>query len=302
MSNKNMLNINTPPFPYFVTAGKALYRAGDMHGMRPVGINLFDMILVTQGTLYVHVGNTQHTLSAGSMLIIPPHTKHHGAKICAETTEFHWLHFKTANEYILASKPETRLVDYRKRTDSVVEEVLSIPLIQKFSKEMTDMLVKLMSPLEYMTINRFVRATHRIQPTTNPFQQQELLMKIFQIICVTPEQKLMSNICFTLMQYIELNYNEKIDLDNLASAGNCHPTHVIRCIKKQYHMTPVQLITSVRLQHACELLLNSTHSVTDISYMVGFSSPSYFAKQFRKFYLITPNQYRLEGGNDLADL
>ncbi|WP_446231036.1 helix-turn-helix domain-containing protein [Pasteurella testudinis] len=43
---------------------------------------------------------------------------------------------------------------------------------------------------------------------------------------------------------------------------------------------------------AAGLLSNTDRTLPDISFASGFQSPSYFDKQFRKQYAITPKRYR----------
>lgn len=55
--------------------------------------------------------------------------------------------------------------------------------------------------------------------------------------------------------------------------------------------TPNNLLTKARLIAASKLLEQDEKAVNEISYMVGFSSPSYFSRCFVKFYGVTPHQW-----------
>ena len=52
-----------------------------------------------------------------------------------------------------------------------------------------------------------------------------------------------------------------------------------------------------RLKRAAELLQQDKYSITDISLLVGFRSPTYFSSCFKKQFGITPTEF-LEGGGD----
>ena len=52
-------------------------------------------------------------------------------------------------------------------------------------------------------------------------------------------------------------------------------------------------IRNIRLRKAHLLLENNVASITEICYLVGFSSPSYFNKCFKEMYGVTPKQVRL---------
>lgn len=57
--------------------------------------------------------------------------------------------------------------------------------------------------------------------------------------------------------------------------------------------TPNEFIQNVRLKKAASLLSNNPeYNISDITYMLGFSSPKYFAKCFKEQFGISPSSYR----------
>ncbi|MBR1666687.1 MAG: helix-turn-helix domain-containing protein [Bacteroidaceae bacterium] len=56
--------------------------------------------------------------------------------------------------------------------------------------------------------------------------------------------------------------------------------------------TPSEFIRTHRLAQAAELLRNTSKSISEIAYYVGFSSPQYFAKCFKEEYGVTPSQWK----------
>ena len=89
----------------------------------------------------------------------------------------------------------------------------------------------------------------------------------------------------------DLNVNllcEKCDLPN---------KQLYRLIKKYMGIAPLDYIRRVRLQKAAVLLSQQRFTVSEISYMVGFKTPSYFARCFQNQYGVTPSQYRSEDEN-----
>lgn len=67
-----------------------------------------------------------------------------------------------------------------------------------------------------------------------------------------------------------------------------------RLIKKYMGVGPLDYIRRVRLQKAAVLLSQHRFTVAEICYMVGFKTPSYFAKCFQNQYGVTPSQYQSE--------
>jgi len=67
--------------------------------------------------------------------------------------------------------------------------------------------------------------------------------------------------------------------------------HVYRKIKHLTGLSVSEFIRNYRLKKAAELLTSSGHSVAEIAYETGFSSPSYFSKCFRELYNLTPSEF-----------
>jgi AraC-like DNA-binding protein len=66
---------------------------------------------------------------------------------------------------------------------------------------------------------------------------------------------------------------------------------IIPKVKALLDISPNELINDIRLQRAAVLIRSKADSLTQISYSVGFSEQSYFAKRFRKKYGVSPSEY-----------
>ena len=53
----------------------------------------------------------------------------------------------------------------------------------------------------------------------------------------------------------------------------------------------MDFIRKIRFSKACELLKDGRYSIADISAMVGFGSPAYFATSFKKYVGCLPSEY-----------
>jgi AraC-like DNA-binding protein len=64
-----------------------------------------------------------------------------------------------------------------------------------------------------------------------------------------------------------------------------------RKVKALTDLNTVEYIRLVRLKKAAELLCENNYRINEISYLVGFSSPSYFATSFQKQFGLSPSQF-----------
>jgi AraC-like DNA-binding protein len=92
---------------------------------------------------------------------------------------------------------------------------------------------------------------------------------------------------------IEQNFsNSELSVDYLAAELGISRSGLFSKIKALTDVTPNEMIQVIRLKHAASLLLSESYRVNEVCYMVGFSSPSYFAKCFQKQYGCTPAKYK----------
>lgn len=82
-----------------------------------------------------------------------------------------------------------------------------------------------------------------------------------------------------------------LDVERLAEIMNMSRITLYRKIKAISVLTPIELINITRLKKAAELLAQGNYRIFEVSYMVGFSSQSNFARNFQKQFNITPTEY-----------
>ncbi len=96
-----------------------------------------------------------------------------------------------------------------------------------------------------------------------------------------------------VIDYIRLNIEREITLAELADVSNFSKFHFHRIFRAITGMTPNEFITKAKLGKAEYILLNNSNdTISDIAYLVGFSSVSSFSKSFKKNYKISPSKLR----------
>ncbi|GEM_PF-2800130 len=89
-----------------------------------------------------------------------------------------------------------------------------------------------------------------------------------------------------------------IDVQDVVRASGLSRATLDRQLPGILGCSPSQEIRRLQLEHAEDLLLHSTRSVTDVAALCGFSSSNYFIKVFRNANGITPLQYRQANAKD----
>lgn len=91
---------------------------------------------------------------------------------------------------------------------------------------------------------------------------------------------------------IHSKFTENITLKYLSRRAGIHPVHLCAEFPRYFNATISSYILSLRIEKALTLLKNPGYTLTEISYLSGFSDQSHFIKQFKKVKNITPSVYR----------
>ncbi|UZR96485.1 alpha/beta fold hydrolase [Chondrinema litorale] len=83
--------------------------------------------------------------------------------------------------------------------------------------------------------------------------------------------------------------NEFFGVDKLCKEIAISERQLQRKLKAITNKSPNQLISSVRLHKAKELIIGQQENIADIAFKTGFSNPSYFSKCFKKEFGLTPS-------------
>ncbi len=95
-----------------------------------------------------------------------------------------------------------------------------------------------------------------------------------------------------IAEYIRQNYDKTISLSDLADHLYLSTAYLSKYIKKQFGMSFVDYVTSVRLSYALSELLYSDKPVVRIAMDTGFANSAAFNKAFKEKYNTTPSVYR----------
>ncbi len=119
-----------------------------------------------------------------------------------------------------------------------------------------------------------------------------LLMRHTDFSLIVAPARRSSKECAAVKRYIDANFKESITLDQLAEMAHVNKYYLVHSFSKEYEISPINYLIERRVQESCYLLCDTDHSLSQISHMMGFSSPSYFSQSFRKTMGMSPMEYR----------
>lgn len=96
-----------------------------------------------------------------------------------------------------------------------------------------------------------------------------------------------------LLELLEERYaDSEFSTVELSERLNLSRVHLYRKTKELFGAAPSELLRNFRLNKAVALLEARGHTISEVTYMTGFTSPSYFSKCFKALYGKTPTEHR----------
>lgn len=94
------------------------------------------------------------------------------------------------------------------------------------------------------------------------------------------------------IRILENEFEKHWKLEELARLSSTSPGNLNRIFQQATGMSPINYLLQVRLQKAMALLTDSSLSIVEIAFQVGFNDSNYFARLFKKTIGLSPSQYR----------
>lgn len=95
-----------------------------------------------------------------------------------------------------------------------------------------------------------------------------------------------------ILNYIDANYAMIQSVNNIAESCGVSEAYIHRIVKQATALTVKEYINKLRLRHAIHEMDCTNNSLALIGRSCGFQSVSYFYRVFKKYYGMTPTEYR----------
>jgi len=97
-------------------------------------------------------------------------------------------------------------------------------------------------------------------------------------------------------KYIEENFRENIDRNDVAAVTFVTPNYLSKLFKNKMNMNLREYINQLRIEEAKRLLISTSMSISEIASFVGYYNISYFSTVFHKLVGVSPFDWRNEKG------
>lgn len=100
--------------------------------------------------------------------------------------------------------------------------------------------------------------------------------------------------------YIETNYEQKLNIDEIAGIVNMNVRSFLRRFKKATFNTPLEYILRVKIEGAKKKLESTTLTILEVMYSIGYNDEKAFRNTFRKYAGLSPKEYSKKYNREMA--
>ena len=95
-----------------------------------------------------------------------------------------------------------------------------------------------------------------------------------------------------IIVYMQSNMSQVITVEELAELIYVSKSYLSRFFKQKTGMSLIEYLRLIRINAAKKLLVSTNTCIEEISCVIGYNSPKYFCRAFRKCTGMTPSEYR----------
>ncbi|SHI02646.1 AraC family transcriptional regulator [Clostridium grantii] len=120
-----------------------------------------------------------------------------------------------------------------------------------------------------------------------------VIKQICEFLSQENEEKNNENISNKIKEYIEKNYgNMDLNVSLIADVYEMSPSYISKLYKEEVGDSILNYVNKVRMEASKKLLVRTSDNINVISEKVGYSHSNVFIRMFKKYYGLTPGQYR----------
>jgi AraC-like DNA-binding protein len=93
--------------------------------------------------------------------------------------------------------------------------------------------------------------------------------------------------------YIHENYMKSLTLGDIASAVALYPAYLQKLFRENRNTGVIEYLIHYRMEKSSQFLLETTHTVEEISRLVGINDLKNFYTMFKRYFFMTPIEYRV---------
>lgn len=256
--------------PFYLASWGHFYANKDYFTERE-GWDEYLLFYTVSGSGLLQYRDVEYLLRPGQVAIIYCHEYQFYKTVSEVPWEFKWIHFNgsAAREYFNMINDNSLKIIELADTTELNQYIEKIAQATSSRDVVADISVSL-----YLTNIMTMILINKYKPVSN----SRYLQHSSDINKVT--------------DYIHSNYSSKISTDDLLELVHLSKYHFLRIFKKYTGKSPYEYLINYRINQSKILLKDTTFSVNEISFKVGYGNTNNFIRDFKKYVGLTPHKYR----------
>ena len=94
------------------------------------------------------------------------------------------------------------------------------------------------------------------------------------------------------LAFMQKNLHRPLRIEEICDQLGVNETHLRRLFSRHMDISPMAYFSQQKFNWSANLLSTSSFSIKQIAYEIGYDDPFYFSNQFKKYFGVSPKQYR----------
>ncbi|HRU06873.1 MAG TPA: helix-turn-helix domain-containing protein [Candidatus Brocadiia bacterium] len=251
----------------------------DVHGERPHLTKTHELVHVIQGNAQIIYGRRAFPVGPGDTFIVPRLTLHRDRRTREVPCRFTYVFFlwPSGDALLRAINPHAYL-----RASAAVRSYLHL-LMGDFEREYLSDAPSAAERGRVILLEMLlavIRCSHGAGSRVSRSQQR------------VAEQRRKA-LAASARDYLLRHYDQPLNLEDLAGRLNVSPFHLSRTVSREYGLSLMDMLTTIRVERAKELLKGGDHAIKQIAALTGYANSNYFARVFRRTCGLAPTEFQL---------
>ncbi|MEM7106113.1 MAG: AraC family transcriptional regulator [Bacteroidota bacterium] len=239
-----------------------------------------ELTLIVKGEGTRYIGNHISSYADGDLVLVGEHLPHHWVSNKQKAENFHEAIVIQFNRDIFSGIPELKTLD--------------------------QLIVASANGLYFPNPPERVITHLKIFDNLNDVEQLCALFNLLDLLNQSHERTTLSTFNYNFSKvtsshhskvervttYIIENLDRKITVSEMARLTNFTPESFCRWFKKALGNTFITFLNTARVESACQYLLHTDLSISQIAHRTGFENLTHFNRVFRKYKFVAPSRYR----------
>lgn len=240
---------------------------------------LFQVFIVQKGSLLFQEATKEQELYAPCIMLIPP-------------TKLHGLVYTPDVEGYILTLSESIMEDIFKTSNPIWQTYEDIRILNSFEEEIS------FDRLQYLLAN-IGTELFRENPERFLMLRAYLTQFFIHLHRLNKQVEAQKGDSLMMIHFRKFQHNIKHSeypksIPEFAEELNITPVHLNRICKAVAGKSAIELVHQNLINEAQKYLLHTSYSISEIAFLLKFEYPNYFAKLFKKYVGMSPNEFRLQ--------